>query len=52
VDTPFILEKGRVSSINASLPWANFWSGDISLNIHGLHLALRPVKNKPKKHGK
>ncbi|KAL0085769.1 hypothetical protein F4703DRAFT_1979451 [Phycomyces blakesleeanus] len=49
-DTPFVLESGRVSSISASLPWANFWSGDIALRIQGLHLALRPVNNKPKKY--
>lgn len=51
-DTPFILEEGRVASINASIPWTTFWSGDISLKIQGLHLALRPIKNKPKSSGK
>lgn len=51
-DTPFILEEGRVGCIHASIPWKNLWSGDISLKIQGLHLALRPVKNKPKTNGK
>ncbi|KAI8090453.1 hypothetical protein BDF21DRAFT_377473 [Thamnidium elegans] len=47
-DTPFVLEEGRVGCIHASIPWTTLWSGDISLKIQGLHLALRPVKNKPK----
>ncbi|KAG0188179.1 Autophagy protein [Apophysomyces sp. BC1034] len=45
-DTPFVIEEGRVASISASLPWANFWSGEISLKVQGLHLGLRPTKNK------
>ncbi|KAI7862276.1 hypothetical protein BDF14DRAFT_1974660 [Spinellus fusiger] len=49
IDTPFVLESGKVASISASLPWANFWSGDIALRIQGLHLTLRPTKDKPKK---
>ncbi|KAI7888841.1 uncharacterized protein EV154DRAFT_539128 [Mucor mucedo] len=47
-DTPFILEEGKVACINATIPWTTLWSGDISLKIQGLHLALRPIKNKPK----
>ncbi|KAI8145032.1 hypothetical protein BJV82DRAFT_666949 [Fennellomyces sp. T-0311] len=43
-DTPFVLEQGRVGSISASLPWSNFWSGDIALKVQGLHLTLRPTK--------
>lgn len=50
-DTPFILEEGRVASIHATIPWTTFWSGDISLKIQGLHLALRPMKNKPRMDG-
>lgn len=50
-DTPFILEEGRVAGIHATIPWTTFWSGDISLKIQGLHLALRPMKNKPKMDG-
>lgn len=47
-DTPFILEKGSVSSISASIPWAKLLTADISLKIQGLQLYLRPMKNKPK----
>ncbi|KAI8990792.1 hypothetical protein BDF20DRAFT_2784 [Mycotypha africana] len=47
-DTPFTLEKGRVSSISVSIPWSKLLSGDITIKIQGLHLTLRPVKNKPK----
>ncbi|KAI9487439.1 MAG: hypothetical protein EXX96DRAFT_476198 [Benjaminiella poitrasii] len=43
-DTPFVLEKGSVAIINASIPWSKLLSGDISLKIQGLHLSLRPVK--------
>lgn len=46
------MEEGRVASIHASIPWTTFWSGDISLKIQGLHLTLRPIKNKPKMSGK
>lgn len=50
-DTPFVLEQGKVACINASIPWTTLWSGDISLKIQGLHLTLRPIKNKPKMNG-
>ncbi|KAI9493115.1 hypothetical protein BDB00DRAFT_872630 [Zychaea mexicana] len=43
-DTPFMLEQGRVGSISASLPWSNFWNGDIALKVQGLDLTLRPTK--------
>ncbi|KAI7849311.1 hypothetical protein BDC45DRAFT_574027 [Circinella umbellata] len=43
-DTPFILEQGNVGSISASLPWSNFWNGDIALKVEGLNLTLRPTK--------
>ncbi|KAI8381283.1 uncharacterized protein BYT42DRAFT_565980 [Radiomyces spectabilis] len=48
IDTPFELVGGRVASISASLPWANFWSGDIALKMHGLHLTIQPTKKRPK----
>ncbi|KAI8978090.1 hypothetical protein BDB01DRAFT_852630 [Pilobolus umbonatus] len=48
-DVPLILEEGKVACISASLPWANFWSGDITLKIQGLQLQLRPIKDKPRK---
>ncbi|CEP08154.1 hypothetical protein [Parasitella parasitica] len=47
-DTPFVLEKGSVASISASIPWAKLLTADISLKIQGLQLHLRPVKSKPK----
>lgn len=50
-----MVEKGRLSSIHASLPWANHWSG-VSIEIHGLEINLVPVKHKEhnssKKQGK
>ncbi|GAN01286.1 autophagy regulatory protein [Mucor ambiguus] len=49
-DTSFVLEKGSVSSINASIPWAKLLTADISLKIQGLQLCLRPVKNKPREY--
>lgn len=49
-DIPFVLEKGSVSSISASIPWAKLLTADISLKIQGLQLCLRPVKNKPRSH--
>ncbi|KAF1796478.1 hypothetical protein FB192DRAFT_1292335 [Mucor lusitanicus] len=49
-DTPFVLEKGSVASISASIPWAKLLTADISLKIQGLQLCLRPVKNKPRAH--
>ncbi|KAI9249301.1 hypothetical protein BY458DRAFT_559947 [Sporodiniella umbellata] len=47
-DTPFMIEKGQVSCIHASLPWANHWSG-VSIDIQGLEINLVPVKHKEPK---
>ncbi|RCI05217.1 autophagy- protein 2 [Rhizopus stolonifer] len=47
-DTPFMVEKGQVSCIHASLPWANHWSG-VSIDIQGLEINLVPVKQKKRK---
>lgn len=44
-----MVEKGHVSSIHASLPWANHWSG-VSIKIQGLELNLVPVKHKEQQH--
>ncbi|RCH81644.1 Autophagy protein, partial [Rhizopus azygosporus] len=48
-DSCFMVEKGHVSSIHASLPWANHWSG-VSIKIQGLELNLVPVKHKEQQH--
>ncbi|CAO3617552.1 unnamed protein product [Cunninghamella echinulata] len=41
-----MLVHGHVSTITALLPWSNFWSGDITLKVHGLRLTLKPVNEK------
>ncbi|KAI7906721.1 uncharacterized protein BX663DRAFT_203307 [Cokeromyces recurvatus] len=48
MDTPFILEKGSLAMIKASIPWSKLLSGDISFKIQGLHLTFCPTKKTKK----
>ncbi|KAJ2959641.1 hypothetical protein NQZ79_g4914 [Umbelopsis isabellina] len=48
-ETPFTITEGYIGGITASLPWSNFWSGDIVLEMRGLRITLKPELNKPKK---
>ncbi|ORZ01123.1 hypothetical protein BCR43DRAFT_434414 [Syncephalastrum racemosum] len=50
VDTPFMIEQGRVASIHATLPWSSFWSGDIALKVQGLQITLRPLEKTDRRH--
>ncbi|KAI8389478.1 hypothetical protein BD560DRAFT_486118 [Blakeslea trispora] len=47
-DTPFMLEEGKITSITACIPWSKLLSADILLEIQGLDLTIKPIKNKPK----
>jgi hypothetical protein len=48
-DSPFSIIEGHIGGITASLPWSNFWSGDIVLEMRGLRLTLKPELNRPKR---
>ncbi|CAO3665912.1 unnamed protein product [Umbelopsis ramanniana] len=48
-DTPFSITEGHIGGITASLPWSNFWSGDIVLEMRGLRLTFKPDTKKPRK---
>jgi hypothetical protein len=48
-DTPFSITEGHIGGITASLPWSNFWSGDIVLEMRGLRLTFKPETKKPRK---
>ncbi|KAI8353657.1 hypothetical protein EDC96DRAFT_466439 [Choanephora cucurbitarum] len=47
-DTPFLLEEGKIGCITAFIPWSKLLSADILLEIQGLDLTMKPIKNKPK----
>ncbi|RUS31489.1 hypothetical protein BC938DRAFT_477711 [Jimgerdemannia flammicorona] len=52
-DLPLVILDGRILSINASIPWTNFWGSDCELEIRGLKLTVgadteHPEKVKPK----
>ncbi|KAG2180979.1 hypothetical protein INT43_008561, partial [Umbelopsis isabellina] len=48
-ESPFTITEGYIGGITASVPWSNFWSGDIVLEMRGLRITLKPELNKPKK---
>ncbi|KAI8579183.1 hypothetical protein K450DRAFT_210478 [Umbelopsis ramanniana AG] len=48
-DTPFTITEGHIGGITASLPWSNFWSGDIVLEMRGLRLTFKPEAKRPRK---
>ncbi|KAF9540208.1 autophagy- protein 2 [Mortierella hygrophila] len=45
--TPLAVQKGRIGSITATIPWRNLWNGQCILEIDGIDISLAPVQAQP-----